>query len=309
MSLLTYLRLTGTMMDYNYNNGVFELYIGMQCCRNADNATELEATWMRHKSVGLLNIALDDTPKSITQSIYLYKYAQAMISMVRQAEYSFRGQVVDSENGLPLHGAEILVIPPDDRQDSMEMDVNTLPIQMPFFTNERGEFFRVLLPGKYFLKVICKSYNTQTLAIEIPEEDSPEPLRITMVSVTWNRRRRVLKATTISIHNHHAVPQTMDNSIPTNAAYSHRQEDQQKATETITMEKTELDIHEEIRNINLIVQNPRFNFSSRNHDGIFHELEGYSKPSVSEHRSRAESQWRTCSACVFIPAVFLFCLL
>ena len=77
-----------------------------------------------------------------------------MIGMIREAEFSFRGQIVDSETGQAMAGVEIVVIPPPPEDISEESQSG---VHMPFFTNERGEFFRVLLAGKYFLKVLVNS--------------------------------------------------------------------------------------------------------------------------------------------------------
>lgn len=39
------------MMDYNYLEGIFEIMVGVSCCRNENNVTELDHLWWRNREV------------------------------------------------------------------------------------------------------------------------------------------------------------------------------------------------------------------------------------------------------------------
>jgi len=41
----------GTMQDYNYVHGTFEMLIGIACCRNENKTEALESIWKENKDV------------------------------------------------------------------------------------------------------------------------------------------------------------------------------------------------------------------------------------------------------------------
>lgn len=69
-----------------------------------------------------------------------------MLQMVAETDYGIRGQVIDTDTHVPIAGASILKLNPNSRYDR-----NSFPI--PWTTTSQGEFWRLILPGRYILEV------------------------------------------------------------------------------------------------------------------------------------------------------------
>ncbi|CAG7732327.1 unnamed protein product [Allacma fusca] len=247
---------SGTMMDFNYNSGVFELLIGVSCCRNDNNPKNLEHIWRINKF--------------------------AMISLIREAEYSFRGQVVDSETNEPMSNVEVCIFV--DRSEHLEGEGPP----MPFFTNSRGELWRVLLPGRYRLKAFFKNYITKAVPFEISME-GPLELRIEMDSKGKRRRLRNKQVNGV------LKPDRFTESSPHHQQILHSNDPFFDDIEAAR-------VFEEIRHL---VNHPRSNMSAETPDSDFHELEAFPRTLTVTHNGKGLEKNTYFSVLIAILTLFV----
>lgn len=76
---------------------------------------------------------------------------KALLELVKQAHGGVTGSVLDEETQLPLAGATLKIVGRD----------------IEFATSNRGEFWRLLLPGTYALKVQADGYHPIVVGFEV----------------------------------------------------------------------------------------------------------------------------------------------
>jgi len=80
-----------------------------------------------------------------------------MVRLGMETEYGVRGQVIDAETHAPISNASMIKLNPNADLD----DRNKPP--MAWHTTRNGEFWRLILPGKYTLEVRMANPKTSLL--------------------------------------------------------------------------------------------------------------------------------------------------
>ncbi|XP_067866654.1 carboxypeptidase D-like [Heterodontus francisci] len=114
----------------------------------------------------------------------------AMLAYMRQIHLGIKGQVLD-ENGTPIDNAQIQV---EGRENII-----------PFTSTQNGEYYRILLPGNYRIKVSATGYEPQVknvLLLDIGEN-------YTAVVVDWTLRKMPCKPD-FNHHNHSALEEFLN---------------------------------------------------------------------------------------------------
>lgn len=81
-----------------------------------------------------------------------------MLKIIEQSEYAFRGLILDSETNNPIPNALLVKLNPNPR---LNKEVQ------PWYTSYLGEFWRIVLPGKYLLEITAFGYKKKTIPFEI----------------------------------------------------------------------------------------------------------------------------------------------
>ncbi|CAL8071450.1 unnamed protein product [Orchesella dallaii] len=126
---------SGTMMDYNYIHGTFEIMAGISCCRNQNDTTVLDRLWW-HNREGLLHV-------------------------IHEVNTGIRGQVVDSETYEPVPEAKL------EKKSHLYIEEEDDEFSMTWFTTEHGEFWRPWQPGKYKLRVEKEGYKSALVRVDV----------------------------------------------------------------------------------------------------------------------------------------------
>lgn len=122
------------MQDYNYvTSNTFEITFELSCCKYP-KASEMPHQWKSNKE-SLIQY-LEHVHMGIKGNLMIIKldyYSSKMLSLLNYSIYAFfLGLVFDDEHR-PIHGARIVVN----------------PIKQSVTTTARGEYWRLLAPGKY----------------------------------------------------------------------------------------------------------------------------------------------------------------
>ncbi|XP_078082040.1 carboxypeptidase D-like [Mustelus asterias] len=120
----------------------------------------------------------DELPK-------LWDDKAAMLEFMKQIHLGVKGQVLD-ESGNPIDNAEIQV----EGRDNIT----------PFTSAQNGEYYRILHPGNYRIKVSATGYEPQERNVLLPESRA----NYTALVVNWTLKNRPCKPD-ISHHNHSAL--------------------------------------------------------------------------------------------------------
>lgn len=111
----------------------------------------------------------------------------ALLDFIKQAHRGVRGVVFNNEDKKPISGASLKII----------------GREMYFNTSKNGEFWRILLPGKYQLQVNATGYHSETVNFVVHADKNSKPkttiLNLPMYKLTSQKPTTTAKpATTIS---------------------------------------------------------------------------------------------------------------
>ncbi|XP_041052647.1 carboxypeptidase M-like [Carcharodon carcharias] len=121
----------------------------------------------------------------------------AMLEFMRLIHLGIKGQVLD-ENGNPIDGAEIQV----EGRDNI----------LPFTSTQNGEYYRILLPGNYNIKVQVKGLIVSAIGYEAQVKNvllHNNRQNYTAMTLDWTLKKRPCKPD-FSHHNHSALEEFLN---------------------------------------------------------------------------------------------------
>jgi len=169
---------SGTMMDYNYIHGTFEIMAGISCCRNQNDTAILNKLWWSNRE-GLLHV-------------------------IHEVNTGIRGQVVDSETYEPIAEAKL------EKKSHLYIEEED-EFSMTWFTTEHGEFWRPWQPGKYKLRVEKEGYKTALVKVDVKYKQ-PAFVRVELeklfieMTATTTKPRIQNERTESTTSSHYDVP-------------------------------------------------------------------------------------------------------